>query len=159
MLCISIFIQTLEEWQASKFTYLKRIIIASKPKNTKETEEKATPYHPLLLKCRPSLIYILLIDRLHKIMKKASGKAVKDTIDHSATDKWIIDVKDKIKLDHMKVLEQMNKLLNEYETELLAYVDPGEFFDDLEILSSVHEEEKDEIKFISKLLDEQTNEK
>lgn len=138
---LSLFVYSLENWNQSKITFLKRLLVTAHARHTNPsgTSKISNVNMAEYSVYRPYIVYFVLIDRLHQLLKK-----------HLAADDngWPQGMLDYIRNNDEAVLKGGDKILSFYQTDLLPSESLMELFDVAELLSDIPEPEK----FISELL-------
>jgi len=189
-LILSLYLHSLEEWKATKFVFLKRILMYSQtefeaiekqdkasgkidiekkedkkekekipePKEEEKKEKEKVPEivdNSAFKRARPFLIYISLIDKMQTVWKKPSGIQPENIglVNHKLEENWITDIKNHIRNEDIKSVEEAKEILSQtYEELLLNYENFSEFFDDLGVLTLVNAEDKDSELWGKKIL-------
>ena len=134
-LILSLHLQTLEEWKASKKYFLDRSIIQAFAENFSEEKKSDSPDEKevnLFKVCRPMLIFFSVVDKLQELVKKNSSLPINDvkTVSHNPDEVWIEETKQKLKESDYQVTEESKEILREIEQDTFyVYENFDEFFD------------------------------
>eukprot|EP01112_Ceratiomyxa_fruticulosa_P005979 TRINITY_DN16776_c0_g1_i1.p1 TRINITY_DN16776_c0_g1~~TRINITY_DN16776_c0_g1_i1.p1 ORF type:complete len:449 (-),score=102.01 TRINITY_DN16776_c0_g1_i1:59-1405(-) len=146
MLVLSLFVQSIDEWEESKLTFLKRTI--SFARTMLPAPLPAEPSESQIFEaCRPMLIFYGLIDKIQELVKKgeASGSS------SGSSGGWTHDMKQKLISHGTRVQKEFSGLLSVYEEELLVIDSLQEFFDVLGVLKKVNAESSSFTDFVTNL--------
>jgi len=203
-LVLSLHLHSLEEWKATKFIFLKRLIMYTQTeceavekhekatgkidkeekKEDKKEDKKEKEKVPdgkekdkidedkkekekvpdgkddttMFKRARPFLIYFALIDKMQTVWKKPSGVQPENIglVSHKIEEPWITDLKNHIKNEDMKSVEEIKEILASYEDFLLNYENFTEFFDDFGLLVQISGEEKEIEQWAKKYMKQET---
>jgi len=131
------------------------------PEEEKKEKDKVPDVNPdtiLFKRARPFLIYFTLIDKMQMVWKKSSGIQPENIglVSHKIEEPWIIDLKNHIKNEDIKSVEEIKEILSAYEDFLLNYENFSEFFDDIGLLPQITGEEKDVEQWAKKFMKQES---
>jgi len=129
---LSLFVYPLEQWNQSKITFLKRLVVTAHarhlfPSGTSKMSD-VTPAEFSVY--RPYIMFFVLIDKLHHLLKK-----------HLSADDsgWSQAMLDYIRNSDETVLKGCDKILSFYQTDLLPSESIAELFDVADLLPVIPE--------------------
>jgi len=145
MLVLSLFVQSIEEWESHKLNFLKRTISAAR---TLLPAPLPDPTEPQIFEvCRPMLVFYALIDKIQELVKKGESSGSSS----GSSSGWTHDMKQRLISQGTKIQKEFGALLNVYEEELLVIDSLQEFFDVLGLLQKVNEESPSFTEFVTNL--------
>jgi len=100
---------------------------------------------------KPSLIFLLIIDKLHSLLKKPSGIPSPPTLEfsHKPEEQWIVQLNNSLK-EGLSIADKMMDILGSYE-DMLLFEDFREFFDDLGLLKIILSNSPSEFEYLIKM--------
>lgn len=149
MTVLSIFVLSLDQWNANKLTFLKRLILLTHLRNSspvpvaklENTDVKAYEVY------KPVLMFYFLVDRLNQLCK---GKLTKE-------DDWCQAMSTFLRNNDDLILKEADKILKIFDEEILPCESFGEFCDVQGLLSEIpHPDEflGDVLKFVNESSEE-----
>jgi len=95
---------------------------------------------------------------MQMVWKKSSGIQPENIglVSHKIEEPWIIDLKNHIKNEDIKSVEEIKEILSAYEDFLLNYENFSEFFDDIGLLPQITGEEKDVEQWAKKFMKQES---
>jgi len=95
---------------------------------------------------------------MQMVWKKPSGIQPENIglVSHKIEEIWITDLKNHIKNEDTKSVEEIKEILSAYEDFLLNYENFSEFFDDIGLLPQITGEEKDIEQWAKKFMKQES---